>query len=98
MENKVSLRKSLFWDTHFDDLDEKKHAIYIIERVLHRGTWEEFRYILNLYGRTKISNTVKNLRYMDKRVMCFCSVYFEIPLNEIRCYKLKQSNNLHWNY
>ncbi len=94
----MELSRSLFWDTDYDKLDWEKNAPYIIDRVLHRGTWEEFRKILNFYGAERVAETAKNLRYMDRRVMHFCSVYFDIPLNQIRCYNIRQSSQLHWDY
>lgn len=94
----MKLRKSLFWDTDYERLDWDKHAKYIIERVLHRGTWQEFKDMLAYYGREKITEVVKRLRYIDDRVMHFCKVYFNIALNEMRCHTIKQSKMTHWNY
>lgn len=34
---KPILNKALFWDTNYDNIDYKKHARFVIERVLTRG-------------------------------------------------------------
>ena len=94
----MNLRKSLFWDTNYDKIDWEKNAPYVVDRVMHYGVWEEFKEMLKYYGREKVIEIVKNLRYMDRRVMTFCHVYFQIPLEEIRCYKIRQSMTLHWDY
>ncbi len=94
----MELRNSLFWDTDTSQLNWETHAKYVIERVIHRGTWNEFKQILGYYGRKKIKNIIKNLRYMDVRVMYFCSLYFDIPLTELRCYNTRQLKQTHWNY
>lgn len=94
----MNLRPSLFWDTDYASINWEHHAKYVIERVLHRGTWEEFKSMLVFYGRERITAVIKRLRYMDKRVMHFCRVYFNIPLNEMRCYNIKQSKIVHWDY
>ena len=94
----MKFRPALFWDTEYNELDWDKHAKFIIERVLHRGTWNEFQQVLEYYGRNKNVETVKNLRYLEKRVMHFCRVYFDIPLSEMRCYNIRQSRKVHWDY
>ena len=92
------LSKSLFWDTDINDLEPKKHISYIVERVLSRGTWNDFLVLKEFYDKTVIVNAVKNLRYLDKRVLHFCSTYFEIPLTDFRCYTNLPSNQTHWSY
>jgi len=94
----MNLSKSLFWDTEVKELDFDKHAKYVIDRVLHRGTWAEFKQIIHFYGKPRIKQIIKKLRYMDKRVLHFSSIYFDIPLKEIRCYNIRQSRKLHWDY
>ncbi len=94
----MNLRRSLFWDTDFDKIDWDFNAQAVIDRVLQMGTLEEFKEILKYYGKQKIREIVKNLRYMDKRPMHFASVYFDIPLEEMRCYTIRQSGQLHWDY
>ncbi len=94
----MQLSRTLFWDTDYDKIDWEKNAPYVVDRVLQRGTLEEFKAILTFYGRERMREIIKNLRYMDKRPMHFASVYFDIPLEEMRCYKLKQLNLSHWDY
>lgn len=76
----------------------KENAPFIVEHVLQRGTVEDFRIILAQYGREQIRETIKVLRYLDKKPMHFAAVYFQIPLKELRCYNIRQSTPLHWNY
>jgi hypothetical protein len=47
-------RESLFWDTDPKQLDSRKHAVYIIERVLDLGNKEELRWLLKRYSARKI--------------------------------------------
>jgi len=94
----LGLSKSLFWDVDPQTIDPKKHAAYIIERVVTLGTMEDFLIIKEYYGKEKIKQTVKNLRYLNERDLNFCSVYFNIPIIQFRCYTIKQLNQTHWNY
>ena len=92
------LRPALFWDVNIADVDFTKHRASIIERITTRGRLEEFRDVLQFYGRETVKNTLLNARYLDKRTLSYCSLIFDIPITEFRCYKLAQLNPEHWNY
>lgn len=92
------LSQTLFWDVEIESIDYEKNAPYIIDRVLSMGTLEDFRIIKTHYGKPKIKRIAKKLRYMNERVLHFCSVYFDTPISDFRCYNIKQSNQTHWNY
>jgi hypothetical protein len=89
---------SLFWDVDKTTLSFEKHATHIIEKAITRGTWEDFKTVFDYYGRRKMKKTIKNLRYMDKRTLQFSSIYFHLPITEMRCYIWQQSNPTHWDY
>lgn len=93
-----ALSPALFWDVDSRSLDGDKHAAYIAERVLTRGTLDDFRLLKAHYGKPKIKRIAKKIRYMDDRTLHFCSAYFNVPIPEFRCYILRQSNQAHWNY
>jgi hypothetical protein len=92
------LSKSLFWDVELSSLDPAKHATYIIERVLTRGSWEEFKKIIAYYGKEKVAAVATKLRYMDKIVLAFCVTYFNMPKKKFRCYAQRQLHPTYWNY
>lgn len=94
----ASLTPSLFWDTDIQELNGQKNAPFIVERVLQRGTTSDFKAILALYGRNELRRIIKNLRYLDRKTLHFVSVYFQIPLTEMRCYITRQSSQIHWDY
>jgi len=48
------IRKILFWDTDFDQINWKDQYKSIIERVFERGNNEEKQEILNFYGKEKV--------------------------------------------
>ena len=103
MEEKKTLRiedfsPSLFWDVDKTQVDFEKHAVHVVDKALNRGSWEDFQKVLWYYGRDRVKAIVKNLRYMDKKTMQFSSVYFQIPITEMRCYIWKQSSPSHWDY
>jgi hypothetical protein len=103
MEKKKVLRvedfsPSLFWDVDKAQLDFEKHAVHVVDKAINRGSWEDFQKVLGYYGRKRVKAIVKNLRYMDKMTMQFSSVYFQIPITEMRCYIWRQSNPSHWDY
>jgi hypothetical protein len=75
--------KYLFWDTPIELIDREKHKKSIIERVLTRGFLEDFYTLIKMYSPEEITDAVKKSRILDKKTANFCSLYFNIPLNEI---------------
>jgi hypothetical protein len=94
----LQLRPSLFWDVNVDSIDLQIHRASVIERIILRGRFNEFKDILNYYGQDVVKDTILQIRYLDKVTLAFCSAFFDLPLSEFRCYKLAQLNPEHWNY
>ena len=94
----LQLRPSLFWDVDVDTIDLQKHRASVIERTTLRGRFDEFRALLQYYGKETVKNTLLDVRYLDKVTLSYCSAIFDIPITEFRCYKLAQLNPEHWDY
>lgn len=67
-ENKLSIkmprRPSLFWDVDPKTVDPKKHARYIIERILDFGTDKEARWMWNTYSKSLVRDVVEKSRVL----------------------------------
>ncbi len=63
----MRFRQSLFWDTDPKKIDKKKHAKYIIERILDFGTDDEVRWMSRSYSRRLIKSVVKNSRVLHDK-------------------------------
>ena len=61
---KFSFRPSLFWDVDPKTIDQKKHARYIIERILEFGNDEEVRWLYKRYRRSFVRDVVKKSRVL----------------------------------
>ena len=94
----MQLTKALFWDTDINKLDYEKHARHIIERVLVRGTLNDWFEIKNYYGTDRIKSEVLKIRFLDKITLNFCSKYFQTPKQEFKCYNTEPSIRQLWNY
>ena len=60
----IPSRRSLFWDINPATLDAKRHAVYIIERILDYGTDEEVRWMYRNYSRELIRDVVSRSRVL----------------------------------
>jgi hypothetical protein len=98
LNKNMHLTTSIFWDTKYATIDFDKNAPYVIDRVLHYGTLKDWKSIQDYYGKQKIKQIVINLRYMDKRVLAYCSVYFKTAKEKFRCYNTEPLLQQQWNY
>ena len=63
----LSFRQSLFWDVDPKTIDSKKHASYIIERILDLGNDKEIRWMNRQYSPAMIGRVVKKSRVLHAK-------------------------------
>ena len=85
--NMIKLNKKLFWDVKFEDLDYKKHADFLISRVLIYGDKDDYQEIKKQYSLEKIKDVAQKTIYPDKKSPNFWSLIFNIPLESFKCIK-----------
>ena len=64
-KKKLRFRESLFWDVNPKNIDLKKHARYIIERILDFGTDKEVAWLWNTYPKSLVRDVVKKSRVLQ---------------------------------
>ncbi len=55
------LRKSLFWDTDFDNIDWSDNKTAVIKRIFERGNEAEIEEIIDYYGSGVVKEELKHL-------------------------------------
>ena len=58
----MKFRQTLFWDVNPKTIDQKKHARYIIERIMDFGNDKEVRWMWHTYPRRLLKNVADNSR------------------------------------
>ena len=94
----IKLRESLFWDVEQGRLDARSSKMLIMERVLNRGSLEEFKQLIRFYSEEEFSETVVKIGNLDERTLNFISDNLNIQKQEFLCYRKKQSNPVHSNF
>ena len=64
---KIKFRPSLFWDADPKSIDPKRHARYIIERILDFGDEKEVRWMARTYSRRLIQDTIDRSRVIHEK-------------------------------
>lgn len=63
----INFRQTLFWDVDPKKIDPKKHAVYIIERVLDFGNDDELRWLFHYYPSKLIKKTLQKSRVIHEK-------------------------------
>ena len=94
METKAKpiFHKRIFWDVDFDKLDYDKKSTFVIERVFERGDVEDIRQCRRYYGDEMITDVLLNAKYLPLTSIYLASEVIDKPIEEFRCYKLRQLN------
>ncbi|GAA4459819.1 hypothetical protein GCM10023093_01510 [Nemorincola caseinilytica] len=87
----------LLWEYDLTAFDYQKMRQVVVQRVVERGFPDDWYAALDLYGKEGMAEIIRTLPYLNDKDMNFVSVYFDIPLSEMKCYELKRSRQAHWN-
>ena len=63
----MTFRQALFWEVDPKSIDPKKHATYIIERILDLGNDKEIRWMNREYSPAMIGKVVKKSRVLHAK-------------------------------
>ena len=64
-KKKFRFRQSLFWDVDVKTIDPKKHAPYIIERILDFGELGDARWMVHHYPAEMIKDVLRRSRVVS---------------------------------
>ena len=92
------LSKHLFWDIDPNLLEWERSKKTIIERVIERGSLEEWVCIVKVYTLEGIVNTAKTFRSMSPIDLNFIATISNTPKEEFRCYNTRLLMCQHWIY
>src|SRR5665647_3050022 len=93
MNKKIPIfEKRIFWDVNFEQIDYDAKANFVIERFFSRGDVEDIRQCRRYYGDEKVTAALLHAKYLPLHTIYFASAIIDKPLNEFRCYTLKQLN------
>jgi hypothetical protein len=89
---KPILNKRIFWDVNFEALDYDIRANFVIERVFERGDVEDIRQCRRYYGDEKVTEALLKAKFLPLHTIHFASAIIDKPLQDFRCYILRQLN------
>jgi hypothetical protein len=82
----------IFWDVDHEKMDIELRANFIIERVFDRGDVQDIRNCRGFYGDEKIKEVLVKAKFLSEPRIYLVSGIFNIPLENMRCFILRQSN------
>jgi hypothetical protein len=94
---KPNLKDRLFWDWKLDEINWRRAARLVIERVLVRGNDEEYEEIIRFYGRDRILHVLTKERcFLPNYRLDRVTGYFGLKMEDIPCYRDRQGRVDTW--
>jgi len=90
--------KNLFWDTSINSIDFDKYKLYVLDKVMNHGLWNDFLQVMSYYGKAKVKEEVVKLPYLKKDVLNFLCFLFNLQPTDFICYTRRRSQEKHWNF
>ena len=91
-KKKPIFQKRIFWDINFEKIDFDTKAKFVIERVFERGDVEDIRECRKYYGDEKVKDALLKAKFLPMHTLHLASAIIDKPIEEFRCYTLRQSN------
>jgi len=94
------LLKPLFWDADIKKIDFKKHAPYVIGRILEYGDLPHIKWMKKQYKDEKIKKTLISSRNLTQKSANFWADYYNIPKERVKCLNnpLLKTRKIFWPY
>ena len=80
------LSKRCFWEQDYTKLDFDAGKRYIITKVVSNGSQDDHIELFRYYGWDIIKEEVVHIRYLNKKILNFLSILFEIDKTKFRDY------------
>ena len=91
-KEKMEIYPSLLWDYDLSTFDWEKGKKIVVQRVIERGWDTDFYAAIQKYnGLENFIEIIKQVPFLNEIDMNFVSKIFDIDLNDLQCYKNKQS-------
>jgi hypothetical protein len=85
-ENYPVFSERCFWEQDYTKLDFDKGKRYIITRVISYGSQNDYIELFRYYGWNTVKEEVVHINYLNKKILNFLSVIFEINKKDFREY------------
>lgn len=95
---KPNISKRVFWDVDFESLDYDKDRLFIIDKVMNYGLWDDFVATVKYYGKEVIRKEIVKSPYLKKDVLNFLCFYLGLQPSDFECYTRRQLQEPHWAY
>lgn len=95
---KPDISSLAFWDVDFEKINFQKNSLFVMEKVLNFGPWDDIIKLIRYYGEDRIREEIVKSAYLSSRVLNFVCFYFHLSPDDFQCFKHRQSQNPHWDY
>ena len=94
---KPNLEDRLFWDWKLDQINWRRAARLVIERVLVRGNIKDYDELVRFYGREKVVRVLTIERCNIPNISMDLVVgYFGLKKEELSCYRWRLEHGYNW--
>ena len=85
--DKPILSKQAFWDVDMDKIDYEKDMLHIFERVMYRGSMDDFWALAKFYGDERIRKEIIHAKSFGPKEVNFCCLIFKLKTTDFIYYK-----------
>ena len=90
--DKPVFNRRIFWDVDFEKIDYDKKYRFVIERVFDRGDVPDIRNCRRYYGDALVAEVLLSAKFLSLNTLYLASAVIDQPIENFKCYTLRQLN------
>lgn len=75
-----SINPHLLWEYNLSSFDFDRSKKIVIERIIQRGSLQDWRLMLGYYSKADVLAVVRNSRQLSKKDKSFTEIFVDSPL------------------
>lgn|GEM_PF-799832 len=85
--DKPVLSKQAFKNVDMDEIDYENGMLNVLERVMYKGSEDDFRELRRFYGDERIRKEIINTKCFGPKEVNFCCFIFNLKRDDFKYYK-----------
>ncbi len=92
------ISRRIFWDVDYETINYQTDKLYVIDKVMNFGVWEDFKAMMRYYGKPMVKQEIVRVPYLKKDVLNFACFYFGLKPEQFESNLRRQQWEPHWDY
>lgn len=93
-----NLSNTAFWDVDKAAIDFEVDSLFVMEKVMNYGLWNDIVEMLRFYGLERVRREIVQGSYYKKTALSFLCLILDLEESDFTAYQRRQARGVIWDY